>query len=481
MMAKIRIGVSVVVVVAGVVLGLMIKAMAAQAPDIEVFASDVPVSIPVTNPAQLDYLDGLADNLKKINTSCKQKCINVKKRGVSASGKDVRVNLQKIIDEASKSQSTVYLPAGTYGIKGVLHLRNNVTLIGDGEKTVLRQLQSNKELVSMENVRNVTIYNVKLDQSKVKHTTRESNHTIRIMNSAAIQMSKLVIKGSVSKSQQEYGDAIYVAQKKLYSRKTEQIIAKNIVIDGASRNGIAVVGGQNMLFTDITLKNMSHKLNAAIDIEPDTGAEVRNIKFHNVEVKNENIHVWTETGTINNIVLDKVRALEGRLIIKGKVNNVLFTNGSAPYVTIEVEKDETLRPKNVKLLNSTFSNTKLKEVVFMSGENIMIENCIIKGGTEYGVRDVGIKGYFVMKNTQVYNSKGDGVFLYRAKHVELIGNEVSENKNYGVMLGNTSRSTVDTVVISGKNQFYNNGRDEIQIRLPKSKIIIGPEEQIEGF
>ncbi|WP_195574326.1 right-handed parallel beta-helix repeat-containing protein [Paenibacillus sp. 1001270B_150601_E10] len=481
MMMKLRIGVAAIVVVAGVVLGLMIKAMAAQDVETDMVVSDAPTPIKVVSPAQLDYLDGLADNLKKINTTCKQKCINAKKRGVAANGKDMRASLQKLIDEASKTSSTVYLSSGTYSIKGVLHLRSNVTLIGDGDKTVLRQMQANKELISIENVRNVTLYNIKLDQSKVKHTTRESNHTVRIMNAASVQLNKLVIKGSVSKSEDEYGDAIYVAQKKLYSRKTEQIIAKDIIIDGASRNGIAVVGGQNMLFSDITLKNMNHRLNAALDIEPDSGAEVRNIKFQNVEVNNENIHVWTETGSISNIILDRVRALNGRLVIKGKVNNVLFSNGSAPYVTIEVEKDERLRPKNIKLLNSTFSNTKLKEVVFMSGENIAIENCIIKGGTEYGVRDVGMKGYFVLKNSQVYNSKGNGVFLYRAPQIELIGNQVSDNNNYGVMLGNTSKATVDTVVISGKNQFYNNGRDNIQIRLPKSKIYIGPEEQIEGF
>jgi nitrous oxidase accessory protein NosD len=402
---------------------------------------------------------------------CGSDCYNAKSKGIKSNGSNVLAPLQTLINNVSKKGGgVVYLPAGSYGIKGVLRIPKNIKLVGAGSSTVLRQLLKNSELIRIENTSNVLIASMTLDQTKVSHTSGQSNHGIFIAGASRVGLKGLLLKGPFQQNGKERGDGIYIRRNgDTGSIKSEIIVIKDSTVEGASRNGISMVSGENVWIENVQLRNFSGNINAALDFEPEAGDTVRKVTVNQVTINEDDLNLYTHKGKIEEVVLRGVKIPAGGFHLEGNVTGVLIESSSASHFAMLAADTDKGRPRSVVVKKSTFKNDSNTQTAYLAGESVTFDECEFIGGTTAAVRDAGTTNRITVKNSIVRDSNGDGMFIYKPKKIELSGNQIYRNKGNGVALG-TSGSTVELITISGSNNIYENSKNGLRIDLPKADV-----------
>ncbi|WP_374459795.1 hypothetical protein [Chryseobacterium taeanense] len=180
---------------------------------------------------------------------------NYKKDG----SQDYTVYIQKAINE----NTTVLLPNFPVLIndKG-LQLKDNSNLLFD-ENSQLKLKATDRAgyaIINISNKKNVSIYNVKILGDRNIHlgTRGEWGMGIRVNDANNIKIYNPIVKNC-------WGDGIYIGGKNFSSNV-------NIIgglIDNNRRNGISIIGGDNILLQDLVISN-SNGANpqTGVDLEP---------------------------------------------------------------------------------------------------------------------------------------------------------------------------------------------------------------------
>ncbi len=412
-------------------------------------------------------LDAWKNTVSSFNATCGKGCLNTAKVGIAKDGRDVLARVQKLVNQLhAKGGGTLYFPKGKYGFRGSLELHSNVHIIGAGAGTEWIQLKSNVPLIIADSVSNVILSSLILNQTQVKHTNGQSNHGIRINDSFRIGLVDVQIKGPLWNGG-ERGDGLYI--KESSAGRTHEIVVLNVSVEQASRNGIAIVGGSDLYFSQIRISALSGQTNAAFDIEPSRGETVRRLTVDGMRVEADDLQVYSLYGLAEDIVLRDVAITRGEFILSGNTNKVLVDRGNSLGLTTHGDDDDVRGSRDIYVRGTKFENTTASQLAFLDGESITFDACIFFGGTKAAIRDVGTTDRITVKNSTVSGSTGDGIYVYIAPIVELVNNQVYENARHGIVIGNR-KSTTDKVIVSGRNVIQDNGGDGIQLNVPQGLI-----------
>jgi len=398
-------------------------------------------------------------------------CVDVRDRGIIADGRDVLNSLQRIVDElGSRGGGTIYLPQGLYGINGSLDLKNKVTLVGDGSATILRQRKQGSALLMLHNVSDVMIANMTIDQAAIVHQVGQSNHGVFLSGVSRVGLKGLTLKGPFQDNGNQRGDGIYMRHSAELGN-SRIVVVLDCTIEGASRNGIALVGAEHIWLENISMSNFSGNPNAGLDLEPEAGDTVKLVTVKNMSIIGEEINLYTHQGRVFDILLDHIWIPDNRIFIEGNIRFVQLQNSTATGLTMVGADSDLGKPRAITVLETTFVNMNNSETVYLAGESVTFDSCLFVGGTVAAVRDTGSTDRVIIRNSTIRGSKGDGISIYRPARIELVGNKVYNNARDGMLLG-VRTSPVTSVVLSGNNEIYGNGRDGIRMEVPQASVSI---------
>jgi len=398
-------------------------------------------------------------------------CVNVQDRGIVADGRDVLNGLQRIVDElGARGGGTVYLPQGLYGINGSLDLKNKVTLVGDGSATILRQRKQGSALLMLHNVSDVMIANMTIDQAAIVHQVGQSNHGVFLSGVSRVGLKGLTLKGPFQHEGNQRGDGIYMRHSAELGN-SRIVVVLDCTIEGASRNGIALVGAEHIWLENVSMSNFSGNPNAGLDLEPEAGDTVKLVTVKNMSIIGEELNLYTHQGRVFDILLDNIWIPDNRIFIEGNIRFVQLQNSTATGLTMVGADSDLGKPRAITVLETTFVNMDNSETVYLAGESVTFDSCLFVGGTVAAVRDTGTTERVTIRNSTIRGSKGDGISIYRPARIELADNKVYNNARDGMLLG-VRTSPVTSVVLSGNNEIYGNGRDGIRMEVPQASVSI---------
>lgn len=213
--------------------------------------------------------------------------------------------------QSNSIKNTIYILPGIYHInantqRAALYLKSNTTLQVDGD-LILDKHTNNKfyngyYAIEVEDVENVVIKgkgSIRGDLGR-SGLASEYGHGICVFQSKNVTISGLTIKDF-------QGDGIALS-----------IGNDNITIDGVSidhyyRNGISVVDGSNISINNIMVKNggISDPY-AAIDIEPNEGGNINNVKIKNLTISNCTVGIMgyvSKNAKVDNIIYQDVKMM----------------------------------------------------------------------------------------------------------------------------------------------------------------------------
>ena len=235
-----------------------------EVPDYFVKTMDVSSSVNLLKNKAFKVIDILPANYKK------------------DASEDYSMYIQKALDD----NEIVLLPnfpllVNDKGIK----LNNNSTLLFDnGSQIKLKATdKGGYAIININNKKNVSIYNAKIIGDRNEHlgTKGEWGMGISINDAADVKIYNAVVKNC-------WGDGIYIGGKNFSSNIT--IIGG--LIDNNRRNGISIIGGDNILLQNLMISN-SNGANpqTGIDLEPNTQQNKKlNVSLKSVTTFNNNLN-----------------------------------------------------------------------------------------------------------------------------------------------------------------------------------------------
>jgi parallel beta-helix repeat protein len=291
-----------------------------------------------------------------------------------------------------------------------------------------------------------------------------------ITGSYRIGLKGLTLLGPFEQNGNERGDGIYIRHSKSVG-DSKMIVIMDCTSEGASRNGISMVGAENVWIENVVLKNFSGAINAALDLEPEAGDTVKMVTVKNLTVSGENVNLYTHEGTVTDVLLQNIKLPNDKFVLEGNVSNVQIESSEASMLSMEAASTDIGEPRSVVVRNSVFAAGSNPQAVFLAGESVTFEQCEFIGGTKAAVRDTGTSESITIRNSVIRGSAADGVIIYKPKRIELSGNKVYDNARDGLQLGNKN-SPILTASITGGNEVYNNGRNGMLVEMPKANIVI---------
>ena len=100
----------------------------------------------------------------------------------------------------------------------------------------------------------------------------------------------------------------------------------------------------------------------------------------------------------------------------------------------------------------------------------LIENCIIRGFRKIGVEAISNEKEIIIKNSEISNGNGKGIYAQRGRKIELTGNSIFSNAEEGVDL----RQAIAGQII--ENKIYDNGESGIESVVCGSNLLISKNE-----
>lgn len=219
---------------------------------------------------------------------------------------------------------------------------------------------SNKEKYSMlylNGIESVIIYNPKLIGDRNTHLGEkgEWGMGIRINGSRNVKIYNVDIKDT-------WGDGIYIASSYKGLSKTENILVEHGHIDNARRDGISIIGGDNIKIKDLFISNTNGTHPASgIVLEPNRESDfLRKIKLENiVTFNNQN----------DGIVFNASHLLNKKYSPQVSVDIINHKDVSSRFAMrfskVKFDKENKRMKGYVNVVNSNWINSKRKEVVII--------------------------------------------------------------------------------------------------------------------
>ncbi|MCK9412543.1 MAG: right-handed parallel beta-helix repeat-containing protein [Prolixibacteraceae bacterium] len=232
--------------------------------------------------------------------------LDVRSKGAKGDGvTDDTAALQAAVDQIGGTNDTVFVSNGTYMIHPSVHLnlKSNMTLkMANG--AVLKAIPVSSDgyaVVNLSNIQNVTIIGGKVEGERGGHTGAAvagdgHGHGFTILGTDNIMVKDLTVKNC-------WGDGIYVGKGTVM---TKNVTIDNVISDNNRRQGMSVVMVDGMVVKNSVFKNTNGTdPQAGIDLEPNLGNTVNNVKILNCQVI-DNAHagivLWVSSGFTNTYV-----------------------------------------------------------------------------------------------------------------------------------------------------------------------------------
>jgi polygalacturonase len=184
----------------------------------------------------------------------------------ATAGTDVAAALQAVLDSAPNG-ATIRFPAGArYLLGSTLHLDARHDLVLDGRGASLRATAGSgaaRPVIRLSGSSGVTIRDLVLiganPQPGVYRPTREHDHGVSIVGSAAITLAGLRIEATS-------GDCVYIADQD--GAWSDGVSLLDSTCHGPGRNGVGVVGARNIDVERTAFSNVGYHV---LDLEPNQG------------------------------------------------------------------------------------------------------------------------------------------------------------------------------------------------------------------
>jgi parallel beta-helix repeat protein len=405
---------------------------------------------------------------------------NVQNYGAAADGTDDSSAIQDTIDAVETAGGgVVYFPAGTYGVSGQLNIADNVMLWGDGWGSILSQLEgggSSTRTININGDDNVVVRNLCINHDGVVHAAGEWNHAIRITDSTNIIINNVKVIGPAKDDGASRGDGIYV------SGTSSNIAIDNCLLQGNSRNGIAVVEGTNIVIRGCRITGENNE--AGIDLEPNAGETVQYVLIDDCYVDHAiGLVAAGTTKLVSDIQITNSKCL--LLRVWGNVHHVEMDGcelaGSYSYsgwLSAEHRSvDAAYRSTDIVVKNTKFARG------YLQGVDLTVENCIIDAtGQDYGLDDNSMSGRLTVRGCEVKNAtlygifgrsasmysisncnihtNGDGIRLQKGTTVMDINDcDIHDNTTYGVHLDSGANARINLA----NCRIYSNTSDGVHV------------------
>lgn len=281
---------------------------------------------------------------------------------------DYTMYLQKAIDE----NAVVLLPDFPILVndKGIKLNNNSVLLFDNNSQLKLKPTdKGGYAIININNKKNVSIYNAKIVGDRNEHlgTKGEWGMGISINDASDVKVYNAVIKNC-------WGDGIYIGGKNF----SNNVTISGGLIDNNRRNGISIIGGDNILLQDLVISN-SNGANpqTGIDLEPNNQQNKKlNVSLKSILTFNNKLNGLSfyldnlkDTVTSNNvqILVDDYRDLystNGMSYSNRKSETKKSLNGSILLNNIDLKYN--VKPFRYLYNNSSLDNINLKVNDFKS-------------------------------------------------------------------------------------------------------------------
>ncbi|WP_343686355.1 right-handed parallel beta-helix repeat-containing protein [Chryseobacterium gleum] len=281
---------------------------------------------------------------------------------------DYTMYLQKAIDE----NAVVLLPDFPILVndKGIKLNNNSVLLFDNNSQLKLKPTdKGGYAIININNKKNVSIYNAKIIGDRNEHlgTKGEWGMGISINDASDVKVYNAVIKNC-------WGDGIYIGGKNF----SNNVTISGGLIDNNRRNGISIIGGDNILLQDLVISN-SNGANpqTGIDLEPNNQQNKKlNVSLKSILTFNNKLNGLSfyldnlkDTVTSNNvqILVDDYRDLystNGMSYSNRKSETKKSLNGSILLNNIDLKYN--VKPFRYLYNNSSLDNINLKVNDFKS-------------------------------------------------------------------------------------------------------------------
>jgi len=331
---------------------------------------------------------------------------------------------QTAIDYASKNKRVLKIPEGLYELKDV-QLRSNTTVIGEGDKTVLKKIFSGiyavgcnfsytspqNDPIGKLNIKNIRLTNLKFVGTSNIDGFSEHKHLLNLNGVENVLISNCFFNAF-------NGDGIYIGSDVGVERHNKNIAIEQCIFNGINkenRNAISVIDGDvvninNNRFFNSTRANMP----GAIDIEPDVFNYhvVRNITI----TENYFNNIGGSVGTISLVVHIPQKQL------KQPVENVIISNNHIENVS-----------NGIALFHNNTAGKNSRQ------HNILVVQNKVLNASGYPLGMYGVSNVTVEKN--IFNQFRTNIFIGETEKKALCNN-ILFSKN------NIERNNGDGVAIS---------------------------------
>jgi uncharacterized repeat protein (TIGR02543 family) len=318
--------------------------------------------------------------------------LDVRSKGAKGDGvTDDTAALQAAVEQIGGTNDTVFVSNGTYMIHPSVHLNlksNMILKIANG--AVLKAIPVSSDgyaVVNLSNIQNVTIIGGTVEGERGGHTGAAvvgdgHGHGFTILGTDNIMLRDLTVKNC-------WGDGIYVGKGNIM---TKNVTIDNVISDNNRRQGMSVVMVDGMVVKNSVFKNTNGTdPQAGIDLEPNLGNTVNNVKIQNCQVI-DNAHagivLWVASGFTNTFVTNVT--IDGCTVDRNMQ--------SAGIVAVT--------PSPTRITNNKVRNNGFYGLVIESSNGVITGNTITDNG-RWGIELRAVAhGNNVTGNTVLRNGSG---------------------------------------------------------------------------
>lgn len=105
-------------------------------------------------------------------------------------------------------------------------------------------------------------------------------------------------------------------------------------------------------------------------------------------------------------------------------------------------------------------------VFVVKDAEVEIEDCTIRDFGKIGIQVAAGKGKLTLKNSEIKNGDGKGLYLERGNRIKATGNEVSDNDEEGLDIRSKATGTIKG------NDIHNNGESGIELLVSEADLMI---------
>ena len=340
--------------------------------------------------------------------------VNVMTRGATGNGStDDTAAIQAAINQVAGKGGTVLVPSGTYMINAItsLQLQSNMTFLMQGATLkAIPNSSGSYQILNIDSVSNVNVIGGTLQGERNNHlgTTGEWGMGIKIMSASNVVISSVI-------STNAWGDGFYIGSANngpLAGKPSSNIKFCSVIADNNRRQGMSIVAVNGMVVKNSIFTNTNGiDPKDGIDIEPNIGNTVNNVKIVSSQMYNNNgrgIDVSAVGASIGNTMITNLY-IQGNTIANNSV-----VGGSA----------EGLRLSNTsghQIINNIVANNYQDGISLVSGASNNI-----------------VSGNIATNNGTVSNpSNGIGILTY--------GNSLNNTITGNIATGNTKANILDLV------------------------------------